>query len=256
MKRLHFLALCLLFVSPVFSAQAKDVPLDAVIAALESPFKSSTDSTQAIADFEALFFQESRIASLDRIQSGEGKVMIKFDRSTAGQNPKALFRWEYTRPTTQEFVSNGKTIWVYIPENRQVIESDIEATAESRPDDPLTFLTGLGNLSRDFIIRWAEPRTDAEGNFILELQPRRPSPMIESMRLVVVQEAVLAHEQNGGLGKFFPLRSSTVVDPSGNSTNIEFREVKMNRSLADHLFTFEVPQGVEVLRPTSSTMGY
>ncbi len=256
MKRLLLLVLCSLYVLPAGAAQAKEVSLESVVAALESPFKADADATQAIADFEARFFQESRIASLDRIQSGEGKVLVKFERSMAGQNPKALFRWEYTRPTRQEFVSNGRTIWVYIPENRQVIESDIEAAAESRPDDPLTFLTGLGNLSRDFLIRWAEPRTDAEGNFILDLQPRRPSPMIESMRLVVTTEAVTAHGQNGALGKAFPLRSSTVLDPSGNATTIEFREVKMNRGLADRLFTFEVPPGVEVLRPTAATMGY
>jgi outer membrane lipoprotein carrier protein len=233
------------------SSFAQPVGLDQVIQALERPFKHTADARTAINDFEADFSQQSLIASLDRIQRGRGRVAIKFDRSRPDRVPLAMFRWKYEQPTDQEIVSDGRTMWVYLPENRQVIQSEIESTAEGRPDDPMTFLTGLGNLSRDFQIGWASPNQDARGNFVLELQPRRPSPMIEKMLVVVDREAV----QPGARG-LFPILSTTVYDPGGNSTLIEFRNIQVNRSLADRYFRFTIPEGVEVVRPGGSDFGF
>jgi outer membrane lipoprotein carrier protein len=165
-----------------------------------------------------------------------------------------MFRWEYQEPNHQEIVSDGKTMWVYLPENSQVIISDIDFSSPSSPSDPMAFLTGLGNLSRDFLITWASPDRDAGGNYVLELQPRRPSPMIQRMLVVVNRDAVL---QTGAVSPpVFPMLSTTVVDPNGNSTAIEFRDVRVNRGLADSFFRFSPPEGVEVLRPTDGGTGF
>jgi outer membrane lipoprotein carrier protein len=115
----------------------------------------------------------------------------------------------------------------------------------------MTFLTGLGNLSRDFVIDWASPDRDAEGNYVLELQPRRPSPMIQRMLVIVNRDAVL--QAGAGSRPVFPMLSTTVVDPNGNSTAIEFRDVRVNPGLPDAFFTFVPPEGVEILRPTGET---
>ena len=175
MKRFLVLALGLLLSFPALAlARGESIGMSEVIRALEDPFKADAPANSAIGDFEADFFQESRIASLDRVQRGQGRVMVKFDHSRGDRVPKALFRWEYDQPTTQEIVSDGETISVYLPENRQVIQSDMELDGQSRPDDPVTFLTGLGNLSRDFQIGWAEPNQDIEGNYILNCAPAGP----------------------------------------------------------------------------------
>jgi len=41
-----------------------------------------------------------------------------------------------------------------------------------------------------------------------------------------------------------------VTDTSGNRTAIEFQGVQVNRKLADQLFYFERPEGVELIDPT------
>ncbi|NIQ96491.1 MAG: outer membrane lipoprotein carrier protein LolA, partial [Desulfuromonadales bacterium] len=87
------------------------------------------------------FTQESSIASLDRTQQGGGRVTLRFEQQGGGQVPLVKFRWEYEHPTRQEIVSDGRTMWVYIPENNQVIESDISEVSRARAQDPLTFLT-------------------------------------------------------------------------------------------------------------------
>ncbi len=258
MKRLVILFLALLLAAPsaLLAKSGETIGLSDVVTALESPFRAGSDPQKSIHDFQGDFFQESRIVSLDRLQRGRGRVSVKFDRDRGDRVPRALFRWEYDQPTTQEIVSDGSTIWVYLPENRQVIRSEIDFTSQARANDPVTFLTGLGNLSRDFLITWASPNQDLVGNWVLELRPRRASPMIERMQVVVDREAVLALTRQGQTGGIFPMLSTTVYDPNGNSTLIEFNGVRVNRGLSNTQFDFILPAGVEVLRPSGAEMGF
>ncbi|MHB1397966.1 MAG: LolA family protein [Trichloromonadaceae bacterium] len=255
MKKLLLLLTLLLAPALALAAPAKEqIGLSDVIKTLETPFKAEPAKSGAIRDFEADFFQESRIASLDRIQRGRGRVSVKFDPQSGERVSRTKFRWEYSQPTTQEIVSDGRTLWVYLPENRQVIQSDIDLVNQSRSEDPMTFLTGLGNLSRDFLISWASPNTDAAGNYALELRPRRASALIHRLLMVVDREAVLSFRR-GETGRILPIRASTVIDPSENSTTIEFSNVRVNRGQSDSAFNFILPAGVEVVRPQGMGLG-
>ncbi|MCK5913105.1 MAG: hypothetical protein KAG12_04455, partial [Desulfuromusa sp.] len=80
-KRLITGLFLLLFI-PVLSGAA-ETELSAVIAALETPFKGQTKSSERIHDFHADFFQESLISSIGRTQRGQGTVSFKFVTSTA-----------------------------------------------------------------------------------------------------------------------------------------------------------------------------
>ncbi|GAB4174143.1 MAG: outer membrane lipoprotein carrier protein LolA [Geothermobacteraceae bacterium] len=257
MKRLFCLwttlLLSLLLALPAFGA---GVRLRDAIEALERPFRADTPAGETIRDFEGEFFQESRIASLEQMQRGRGRVTVRFDRYNTRDVPTTLFRWEYSQPNNQEIVSDGRTMWVYLPENRQVIQSDIELTRQAGQEDPMTFLTGLGNLSRDFLITWAEPNRDVEGNWVLKLRPRRVSSLIREMNLVVDKDAVNEWINHKRTGTLFPILSSYVTDPNGNTTLIEFSDLRVNRGVSDLTFRFMVPAGVEVVRPTGQGMGY
>lgn len=308
MSLLLVLPLLALAALPVRAAGLRDV-----IEALETPFQK-----QQIKDYRADFFQESRIASLDRLQRARGEVSVRFDYSRRSDRvPLVMFYWDYREPTRQEIVSDGKTLWVYLPENNQLIQSDVEMVSNARESDPMTFLTGLGNLSRDFLISYAEPNRDVKGNYILNLRPRRTTALISRMVIVVDRDAVeppipaaaavRAMEsdsrrpaasrryepppgaptpeeffgaesgrqrdrsdlgqaadnretvQRGELGRnaglVFPILSTTVYDPNGNSTTIEFRDVRINRGIPAGQFQFIMPPGVEVVRPTGKEMG-
>jgi outer membrane lipoprotein carrier protein len=241
---------------PQTASAAADASLNDVIKALDEPFKANSAAPSAIADFQADFFQESRVASLDRIQKGRGRVAVKFSRSRSEKAVPPLFRWEYDEPTRQEIISNGKTMWVYVPENHQVIQSDIDTSSQPRGDDPLAFLTGLGNLSRDFQIGWADPDRDGEGNPVLELRPRQPSAILQKLLVVVSRDAVAELTRRGKPGSKFPILATTVYDPSENSTRIEFSGVRVNRKMPDSFFNFTPPKGVEVVRPSGEGLGF
>ncbi len=260
------------------------VGLNDVINTLETPFKTDTAKELRIYDYSADFFQESRIASLDRLQRARGRVSVAFNYGRPQTVPQVKFRWEYDQPTRQEIVSDGKTLWVYLPENNQVIQSDIEMVNQARENDPMTFLTGLGNISRDFMISWASPNTDIDGNYILNLTPRKTSALFNRMVIVVDRYAVDVYQKrqqadddpapsmpapvSSGRGDFsfpgyeggpndiwFPIMSTTVYDPNGNSTIIEFSGLRVNSGLSSMTFDFLLPGGVQVVRPTGKEMG-
>ena len=297
-KRSLFFALCLGVFLTTITTPAWAAALSDVIRTLETPFQTETAKELRIYDYSADFFQESKIASLDRLQRANGRVEVSFDYQRPQTVPGVMFRWQYDQPTTQEIVSDGKTLWVYLPENNQVIQSDIEMINMSRQNDPMTFLTGLGNLSRDFQIRWATPNTDVDGNYVLELTPRRVSSLINRLIIVVDRFAVEAYRnrdqedispqdprraakepgpaaRNPGLtppsrrsdvafpgygkdlnGLWFPIMSTMVYDPNGNSTIIEFSNLRVNRGLSKMTFNFIMPAGVQVVRPTGQEMGF
>ena len=248
MKSIIFLMTAAVLLLAALPAQA--VELREVIRALETPF-----SERKIQDYSASFSQESRIASLDRLQRASGKVRVRFDYQRSGQAPTVMFHWQYDPPTRQELVSNGKTLWVYLPENNQVIQSDLETVSPARENDPMTFLTGLGNLSRDFQISYAVPSQDAAGNYVLDLRPRRSSAVLNRMVIVVDRTAAEAIAAKSG-ALVFPILSTTVYDPNGNSTTIEFSDLRVNRGISAGQFNFIMPPGVEVVRPTGKGMGF
>lgn len=249
-----FAGLVLLLSLPGVST-ADEVKLNDVINALETPFKSQTKNSERIHDFQADFFQESHIASIDRTQHGQGMVSFKFVTSATDESSLAKFRWEYREPSVQEIISDGQTMWVYLPENRQVIESDIGQINAQQGENPVTFLSGLGNLSRDFLINWSSPRIVETGGCRLLLKPRKKSQFIQQIELIVSEEAVIFWLKQHKTGEIFPVLATLITDPSGNRTAIEFRDVQVNQKLADRLFSFERPEGVELVDP-GKQMGF
>jgi outer membrane lipoprotein carrier protein len=57
-------------------------------------------------------------------------------------------------------------------------------------------------------------------------------------------------------GRWFPILSTTVYDPNGNSTTIEFSNLRVNFGISDMSFNFIMPAGVQVVRPTGQEMGF
>ena len=228
--------------------------LDEVIAALQAPFQAGAPGGMRIHDYRADFSQQSQIASLNRIQQAHGNVVVQF-AGTAQTDPVVRFHWAYLEPTVQQIVSNGDRIWVYIPENNQVIVTETDQATATAENNPMIFLTGLGNLSRDFLIEWAEPSRDAENNYILDLQPRRATPLLARLVIVVNQAAVDAASA-AGRKLVFPIHSVTIYDTNGNSSMIAFTDVRINVGPDQSLFTFEIPPGVDIVRPEQGDLGF
>ena len=257
--RLAVICLVLLLAGVAHGAAVDPVSpgLQDLINAVERPFKLDKSGNAPLQDVVADFFQRSTLADKNKEVRGDGQMYLR----TATNFDPVMFRFDYFRPTTQEVVCDGRTLWIYLRENRQVIQSDVSEffnplgfEAQNRANN---FLQGLGRISRDFEITFPPQYQDPRGNFILELTPRRASVSIAKLFITVNRDTVLrnAFAKQGrdfGPGRqelLFPILATTVVDHQGNQTIMEFSNIKTNSHLPNSFFTFFVPGNVQVVRP-------
>lgn len=235
--RLQLAALVVL-VMAASSVCAADRPvvLSDVVGALEQGYAG-------LQDVQADFSQRTVITSMKREQRGGGEMMLKRPGAAT-----AMFRFNYTKPK-QQIVSNGKQVWFYLPENRQVMVSPVADMFKGGNGIALSYLTGLGHVSRDFRIAFAREQRDRNGNYQLELVPKSPSPVLAKLLLTVSAEAVERFSSEATVKDIFPVVSSVVIDGGGNETRIDYSRTRVNRGIDNGKFTFKVPAGVEVIKP-------
>jgi outer membrane lipoprotein carrier protein len=196
-----------------------------------------------LTDLQADFVQRAAIAGIKGETKGSGQLSLK--KGKEGAPP--LFRFDYKKPR-QQVVSNGKTVWFYLPDSKQVMVSDLTGQSAAESGAALSMLTGLGSVSRDFSPRLAASGRDAQGNYVLELTPRHASSLFNKMELAVAASAVEAYRTGGKASDPFPVRSSTVFDAGGGRTSMVFSNIRTNRGMDSRRFTFRPPEGVEVIK--------
>jgi outer membrane lipoprotein carrier protein len=233
--RLLFIMVFCLAGSRSWAASGAGADLKTVIATLEGGYA-------LLADLQADFSQRTTISSLKREEKGGGEVFL---RRPAGGS--AMFRFDYRKPR-QQIVSNGKTVWYYLPENRQVMVSDVAAMFSGGNSVALSYLTGMGHVSRDFSVSFSGDGRDGKGNYVLELVPKAANQMLAKLQLTISAAAVERFQAAGKAEEPFPILSSVVVDNLGNRTLIEYSHAKTNRGLGAGRFTFKVPAGVEIIK--------
>jgi outer membrane lipoprotein carrier protein len=193
-------------------------------------------------DMQGDFSQKSSIKAMRREEKGGGELFIK-----KGAGKDAMFRFDYSKPK-QEIISNGKKVWYYLPEQKQVMVMELSQLFQGGNGVALNYLAGMGHVSRDFNISFAAQPRDQKGNYVLELTPKKKSPAMAKLQLTVSAPAVEEFVAQGHAKNPFPILSSTVFDQGGNSTRIDFSNVKTNRGMESGRFNFKVPAGVEVVK--------
>jgi outer membrane lipoprotein carrier protein len=173
-------------------------------------------------DFSADFVHSYRGGVLKQQATERGHLLVK--------KPGKML-WEYTSPEKKTFVSDGHKLYSYIPQDKQVVVGTVP------PDDqapaPALFLTGAGNISRDFNVTFDKVPEAAPGAVVLRLTAKTRGPDDNSLTLVL---------QPGTLD----LLMLITVDPQGGRSVFTFTNLKENVGLTDTPFVFKMPRGVEV----------
>lgn len=205
---LALLAASLFFASTVSSAESDDQILDQL--------QKSYDS---ITDFTADFRQETEYKTLNKTLKAWGKVSFK--------RPGKML-WRFDEPKNQWVLADGKSLYFYQPENKQVLKTPLKNAFRS--DVPLTFLLGIGNLKRDFK---ATSKGVEGGLYVLQLGPKDGKG---------VDEVTLGVDRQNYLINWARIR-----DPAGNLTTVHFSNIRRGVGVNDSLFRMEVPQGADVV---------
>lgn len=211
--RLLIAALVLSLAPASAGAQGRPAP--------EALARSLQQRYQGIRDFSADFVHTYRGGVLKTKAIERGRVSIK---------KPGKMRWEYVSPEKKQFVSDGRKIYSYIPQDRQVIVSDVPAGDAATT--PALFLAGKGDIVRDFVASYVD--APAASGYALKLVPRKPEREYESL-VVVVDPASMQ------------IRSLATTDYQGGESTLTFSNMKENRGLADNEFVFRIPRGVDVI---------
>ncbi|WP_324734517.1 outer membrane lipoprotein chaperone LolA [Pseudomonas paeninsulae] len=151
-------------------------------------------------------------------------------QETAGQlvlKRPGLFRWHTDAPMEQLLVSNGEKVWLYDPDLEQVT---IQTLDKRLTHTPALLLSGdVSEIQENFEI------SHKEGGNVVDfiLKPKSKDTLFDSLRLSF-RSGVLNDMQ--------------LIDSIGQRTNILFLSVKMNESVDDKLFSFEIPEGADVIQ--------
>jgi outer membrane lipoprotein carrier protein len=208
-------------------AVASLVPLASLPAATPSPASPVSASASAAAEVEKyLSGLASWAADFEQtIDDGHGNVL----RSAAGrlflQRP-GKFRWDYSLPSEQLVLADGKQIWFY---DKDLAQANVRDMDTSLASTPASLLSGSGSVSTQFNVT-ALP--SSAGLQWYQLVPKHPDTDFQLVRI--------------GFDKG-ELRSMFLADKLNQITKLTFSNSKRNLSLAPDLFSFVPPPGVDVI---------
>ena len=231
-----FLAGALAFIASALPLQGDVSPRAAAAAhALEEHYHNAR-TLQAV-------FLERYSDSHEGMQAESGTVYF----SRPGR-----MRWEYEAPEQKLFVSDGKTVWFYVPSDHTVTRAPIKQSTDWRT--PLALLTGKAKLSQLCqTLDVSSESPGAKGNVILLCRPRGEKAKVNSpggndsegsLAPLDQQFDQVLLEVDPETGALADVR---ILQPGGIQLEYRFGNWQENLPLPDSLFRFQAPPGVAIV---------
>jgi outer membrane lipoprotein carrier protein len=175
--------------------------------------------------FSADFIQNSFLKTMDITDFASGKVYIKYP---------GKMRWEYQKPNRQIFITDGENLWVYRPEENQVQTG--KAPEFFKGGKGASFLSDIRLIRQKFDISLEQgPPEESDLFHHLKLIPLEKTLDITEVRLMVSKQT-------------YNVLQVMTLDFYGNENRIDLINFVFGGNLDDSLFSFEIPQGVDVIQ--------
>lgn len=159
------------------------------------------------------------------IADDSGKVLRRAAGKLYLQRP-GKFRWDYSEPSEQLVLADGKQIWFYDKDLAQANVRDMDATLASTP---AVLLSGGGPVSTQFDITALPPSGGLEW---YQLIPKHTDTDFQLVRIGFAK---------GELASMF------LADKLNQVTQLTFTHQSRNAKFAADLFSFTPPSGVDVI---------
>ncbi len=190
---------------------------------LEEYVRQFESSYHAVRTLRADFTQTYVSGGRTRIESG----VVYFARG-------GLMRWDYQRPQTKLFLSDGKTLMLYIPEEKQLTRSPLKASDDIRI--PFRLLLSRLDLRRVFSRLEFAPEA-------LEHQPT--DRVLRAYPKKGFEEEY--HEVLMVVSPQFDIRRLVVTLPDQSTMEFSFDHIARDVPVSRSLFRFTPPPGTEVI---------
>ncbi len=188
---------------------------------------------KAIATAVDAHYNHLRTLEAEFTELYRGSGMERTESGTLWLKKPGKMRWEYRSPKEKLFVSDGKTAWFYVPEDRQARKSSAKKLEDLR--SPLAFLLGKTKLERE--LRGLSLAPDIEplgsGDVVLRGVPKGLEDQISEILLEVTPDKRIAR--------------LIMQEVDGASTEYRFSDQKEDVSIQDARFGFKPPAETEIV---------
>ena len=201
------------------AAQAQKPKGDSA-AAIVARVQKYYDATR---DLKAKFDQQLTSAAR-RPQTASGEVWLK---------KPGKMRWDYATPEKKLMVSDGTTLWVYMPEDEQAFKQSLSGNALPAQ---VSFLLGQGKLDKEFDASLTQVDGLLPGEVALKMVPKVGTAAYRYIVFVVD-------------AKTGQVRRTIIYDQQGGTNTLRFSDVQQNKGIDDARFRFSPPAGTRILTP-------
>jgi outer membrane lipoprotein carrier protein len=137
-------------------------------------------------------------------------------------------RWDYDQPKGKLFVADGKYLWLYTPAENRAEKMKLQESDDMRA--PLAFLLGKLNFQKEFRNLQAKP--EGAGTRITA-EPKTDNLPYSEVEFVVSPDR--------------EIREVKVTGFDHSILEFRFDQEKVDPSLDNKLFQFQVPKGAELV---------
>jgi outer membrane lipoprotein carrier protein len=207
----------------------------------------------AVRALEAHYRNVKTLKAIFLQRYGDGREGPQVQSGTVYFSRPGRMRWEYESPAQQLFISDGKTVWFFVPADRTVTRAAMKQSADWRT--PLALLTGKTKLSELCSrVDLTNGTPGNAGNVVLRCLPRGEKSASKLAAKQDDPDAILTTpgqpfdqvllEVNPSTGELADVR---VIQPGGIEIDYRFGNWIENAPLADSLFHFEPPPGIAIV---------
>ena len=199
----------LLFTHAVFATTLEDI-LEGVESRYSGP------------GFSAQFFQTSTLKAMQIKETASGRLFVK---------RPGMMRWEYESPERQVIITDGKKLWIYRPDDNQVMIG--KAPAFFGEGKGAGFLSDIRQVRQNFEISLqTKPK---EANYIIQLIPKEKTYDISTVYLSIVPQT-------------FDVVQVITLNEYDDETQIDLHDITYNQNQPDSLFTLQIPEGADIVQ--------
>ena len=142
-------------------------------------------------------------------------------------------RWEYRSPKEKLFLSDGQSVWFYIPAERQARKTDLKKLDDLR--SPIAFLLGKTKLENELqgLSKVVDQAPVVPGDTLLRGVPKASVGQLSEVQLEISPSNQIVR--------------IVLMEEDGGTTEFRFKDWKENIELSGNQFRFTPPPGVEMV---------
>ncbi|QBR83956.1 outer membrane lipoprotein chaperone LolA [Legionella israelensis] len=165
-------------------------------------------------------------ASFSQVVNAKNRQVSQSSGTMALSRP-GRFRWDTKSPMPQLVVADGERMWVYDVDLEQVT---VKKQKKSLGGTAALFLSGYDDtVARDFDVKLNEKGKTQH----FDMKAKQPGNGFQRVKMIFKGES---------------LQRLDLYDQLGQITKVRFNGVKINPQLAQKLFKFKPPKGVDVIK--------